>query len=94
MAVESGVILSELTGNMPSTYEAYDKLPQFKDGLYAFLKEQLITYGHPRPKTPVYPQVSEQYQRSLEDIVLNNKDKKDTIEYSVERIDAKLKRYR
>ena len=27
-------------------------------------------------------------------IVLNNKDKKDTIEYSVERIDAKLKRYR
>ena len=92
--VESGVILSELTGNMPSTYEAYDRLPQFKDGLYAFLKEQLITYGHPRPKTPVYPQVSEQYQRSLEDIVLNNKDKKDTIEYSVERIDAKLKRYR
>ena len=92
--VESGVILSELTGNMPSTYEAYDKLPQFKDGLYAFLKEQLITYGDPRPKTPVYPQVSEQYQRSLEDIVLNNKDKKDTIEYSVERIDAKLKRYR
>ena len=92
--VESGVILSELTGNMPSTYEAYDRLPQFKDGLYEFLKEQLITYGHPRPKTPVYPQVSEQYQRSLEDIVLNNKDKKDTIEYSVERIDAKLKRYR
>lgn len=41
-----------------------------------------------------FSQVSEQYQRSLEDIVLNNKDKKDTIEYSVERIDAKLKRYR
>ena len=67
--VESGVILSELTGNMPSTYEAYDKVDQFKDEVYSFLKEQLINYGHPRPKTPAYPQVSEQYQRMLEDIV-------------------------
>ena len=92
--IESGVILSELTGNMPSTYDAYDKLPQFKDEIYSFLKEQLIKYGHPRPKTPAYPQVSEQYQRMLEDIVLNNKDEKETIEYSIERINAKLKRYR
>ena len=36
--VESGVILSELTGNMPSTYEAYDKVDQFKDEVYSFLK--------------------------------------------------------
>ena len=35
-----------------------------------------------------------EFQRMLEDIVLNNKDEKETIEYSIERINAKLKRYR
>lgn len=92
--VESGIILSELTGNMPSTYEAYEQLELFDNEIYAYLKKQLITYGHPRPKTPAYPQVSEQYQRALEDIVVNNKDDKETIKYSIERINAKLKRYR
>ena len=92
--VESGVILSELTASMPSTYDAYDRLSLFDNEIYEYLRNQLINYGHPRPKTPAYPQVSEQYQRMLEDVVLNDKDEQETVEDAIERINAKLKRYK
>ena len=36
--------------------------------------EQLSKYGHPRPKTPVYPQVSTSFQQALESVGLGGKD--------------------
>ena len=91
---DSSVILSEKIKSMPSTYAAYDQLPMFQDDEnYAYLQEQLINYGHPRPKTPVYPQVSTQFQQAIESVVLNGQSAKETLDKSVERIDAKLERY-
>ena len=48
---------------------------------------------HPRPKTPAYPQVSTSFQQVLENCVLTGEDPKTQLDKSVERINAKLKRY-
>ena len=57
------------------------------------LYNQLSKYGHPRPKTPVYPQVSTCFQQTLENCVLSGLDIQSELDKSVERINAKLKRY-
>ena len=73
--VDSGDLLYENTKSMPSTYAAYDQITTFEeDENYKALCEQLRDYGHPRPKTPVYPQVSTSFQQVLEDVGLSGKD--------------------
>ena len=92
--VDSGVLLYEKTKSMPSTYAAYDQITTFEeDENYKALYEQLRDYGHPRPKTPVYPQVSTSFQQVLEDVGLSGKNATNEMDKSVERINAKLKRY-
>lgn len=92
--VESGKRLWEKTKSFPSTYEAYEAIDAFAtDENYKALYYQLSTYGHPRPKTPAYPQVSTSFQQVLENSVLSGADSKEQLDKSVERINAKLKRY-
>lgn len=91
---ESGLLLYELTKSLPSTYSAYDKIDVFTDDEnYRHLYEQLRDYGHPRPKTPVYLQVSTSFQQALEGIALSGKDAQSELDKSTERINAKLERY-
>ena len=91
---KSGLLLYELTKSLPSTYGAYDKIDVFTDDEnYRHLYEQLRDYGHPRPKTPVYPQVSTSFQQALEGIALSGKDAQSELDKSTERINAKLERY-
>lgn len=92
--VESGVRIWELSKTFPSTYEAFEQIDVFQtDENYHMLYEQLKEYGHPRPKTPVYPQVSASFQQALESIALSGQDARETLNKSVERINAKLERY-
>lgn len=92
--VESGKRLWEKTKSFPSTYEAYEAIDAFAtDENYKALYYQLSTYGHPRPKTPAYPQVSTSFQQVLENSVLSGEDPQAQLDKSVERINAKLKRY-
>ena len=80
--------------SFPSTYEAFESSPIFEeDENYKALYQQLSKYGHPRSKTPVYPQVSASVQEVLENSVLTGNDAKTELDKSVERINAKLKRY-
>ena len=92
--VESGVRIWEMSKTLPSTYEAFDQIDIFKtDENYNALYKQLSEYGHPRPKTPVYPQVSTSFQQVLESAALGGKDAQTQMDKSVERINAKLERY-
>lgn len=92
--VESGVQMWEQTKSFPSTYQAFEQIDVFRtDENYRALYEQLSQYGHPRPKTPVYPQVSTSFQQALESIALSGKDAQTELDKAVERIDAKLERY-
>ncbi len=92
--VESGTRLWEESKSFPSTYAAYESIDVFKtDENYKELYYQLSEYGHPRPKTPAYPQVSTSFQQVLENSVLSGEDTQTQLDKSVERINAKLKRY-
>ena len=92
--VESGVQMWEKTKTFPSTYEAFAQFDVFStDDNYRALYEQLSEYGHPRPITPVYPQVSTSFQQVLESVALGGKDAQTELDKAVERINAKLGRY-
>lgn len=93
--VESGKLLWEKAKCFPSTYEAFESIDIFQtDENYNALYNQLSTYGHPRPVTPVYPQVSTSFQQVLENCVLSGLDIETELDKAIERINAKLKRYR
>lgn len=92
--VESGLLLWEKAKNFPSTYKAFEAIDTFQtDENYNMLYNQLSNYGHPRPKTPVYPQVSTSFQQVLENCVLSGAEPGAELDKSIERINAKLKRY-
>lgn len=92
--IDSGLLLYQKTKNLPSTYAAYEQITDFtEDENYKALYEQLRDYGHPRPKTPVYPQVSTSFQQTLENVALSGMDAKKELDKSVERINDKLDRY-
>ena len=92
--VESGKRLWDESKSFPSTYEAFESSPIFEeDENYKALYHQLSKYGHPRSKHHVYPQVSASVQEVLENSVLTDNDAKTELDKSVERINAKLKRY-
>lgn len=91
---ESGSLLWQNAKCFPSTYKAFEENSAFQEDVnYKALYEQLSQYGHPRSKTPVYPQVSTSFQQVLENVVLTGEDAKEQLDKSVERINAKLKRY-
>lgn len=92
--VESGTMFWEKAKNFPSTYKAFESIETFRtDDNYHALYNQLSKYGHPRPKTPVYPQVSTSFQQVLENCVLSGAKPQTELDKSIERINAKLKRY-
>lgn len=92
--VESGIRIWDMTKSFPSTYEAFESIDVFQtDENYSALYNQLSHYGHPRPKTPVYPQVSTSFQEVLESVALSGKDVKEELDKAVERINTKLERY-
>ena len=92
--VESGVRIWEMSKSFPSTYGAFEEIDVFQtDENYRALYNQLSNYGHPRPKTPVYPQVSTSFQEVLESVALGGKDTQTELDKAVERIDTKLERY-
>lgn len=92
--VDSGIKLWEDTKTFPSTYAAFESSELFEtDPNYKALYDQLREYGHPRPKTPVYPQVSTSFQQVLEDSVITGEDPQEALDQVIGKIDDKLDRY-
>lgn len=92
--VESGISIYESIGSLPSTYEAYEELSDFnEDGLFKQLYNQLVTYGHSRPKSPAYPQISTSFQQAVEGVLLNDETSEDALFKSMRRIEDRLIRY-
>ena len=92
--VESSITLYENIKSMPSTYAAYEQISTFtEDENYKALYEQLRDYGHPRPQTPAYPQLSSSFQQTLENVAISGMDAKEQLSKAEERISDKLERY-
>lgn len=91
---ESGIDMYNLTGNLPSTFEAYENIDAFKtDELFKTAYYQLVNYGHPRPKSPAYPQISTSYQQAIEGVLLNDETPEESLYKTMRRIEDKLIRY-
>lgn len=91
---ESGIDMYNLTGNIPSTFEAYENIDAFKnDELLEITYSQLVNYGHPRPKSPAYPQISTSYQQAIEGVLLNDETPEEALYKTMRRIEDKLIRY-
>ena len=75
--VESGKRLWDESKSFPSTYEAFESSPIFEeDENYKALYHQLSKYGHPRSKTPVYPQVKWMHEHGVDvDVIVGAKNK-------------------
>ena len=92
--IESGIRIWEMSKTFPSTYEAFENIDVFQtDDNYKALYDQLSNYGHPRPKTPVYPQVSTYFREVRESVALGGKDAQSEMDKSGERMNAKRERY-
>ena len=91
---ESGIDMYNLTGNLPSTFEAYENIDAFKnDELFKTAYNQLVNSGHPRPKSPAYPQISTSYQQAIEGVLLNDETPEESLYKTMRRIEDKLIRY-
>ena len=75
--VESGVRIWNEAKSLPSTYKAFEQIDVFQtDENYKALYEQLSKYGHPRPKTPVYPQVKWLHEHGVAaDVIIGGRSK-------------------
>lgn len=92
--VDSGIDMWESARSFPSTFEAFDSIDIFEtDPNYRALYEQLLNYGHPRPKTPAYPTVSSYFQKVLENTALQGMELEAELDKAVGKISDKLERY-
>ena len=73
----SGVRIWNEAKSLPSTYKAFEQIDVFQtDDNYNALYQQLSKYGHPRPKTPVYPQVKWLHEHGVAaDVIVGAKTK-------------------
>lgn len=93
--VESGKDMWNMSRTFPSTYEAFESIDIFsEDENYNALYQQLLNYGHPRPKTPAYPSVSSYFQKVLENTALQHMDLESEMEKAIGKINDKLERYK
>lgn len=84
---EGQVTYSAMTKDIPSRYSAAKQFPE----LDAYPKRIFVTqtqkYGRPRPKTPIFPQMSEAMTKVFEDITLGKTDIDTSVAAAVKTID-------
>lgn len=85
---------SKALGMPPTHTTAVENIEAFAEGGYNYLSmQQLIQYGTPRPKTPIYPFLSYQFQEAIQAIALGE-DVDKVVDNMTERVDKELERYR
>lgn len=85
---------SEATGMPPTHTTSIEQLPAFGEGGNNYLvMQQLIKFGTPRPKTPVYPFLSYHFQASIQAIA-QGEDVDKVVEDMTEKVEKELEKYR
>ncbi len=63
---------NEVIGDLPTRQSLFDQLPRFQDPYFGKLKEYLV-HGHARPGVPIYPEISNQIQIMMGDVLTGSK---------------------
>ncbi|MGL5722252.1 MAG: ABC transporter substrate-binding protein [Brevinema sp.] len=81
-------------GMPPVHTTSFEALPQFAPGgSNEIVMSQLVEYGSPRPKTPVYPILSYQFQSAIQAVALGE-DVDKVVEDMTAKVERELTRYR
>ncbi len=78
---------NEAGGDLPTRQTLFDSLPKFKDPYYAKLKEYLV-HGHARPGVPIYPEISNQIQIMMGEVLSGSKEPEAALDGAWDRVMA------
>ncbi len=70
---------NEAIGDLPTRQSLFATLPKFQDPYYAQLKEYLV-HGHARPGVPIYPEISNQIQIMMGEVLSGSKSPEDALQ--------------
>jgi multiple sugar transport system substrate-binding protein len=70
---------NEAGGDLPTRQSLFASLPKFQDPYYAQLKEYLV-HGHARPGVPIYPEISNQIQIMMGEVLSGAKSPEDALQ--------------
>ena len=70
---------NEAVGDLPTRQTLFDSLPRFQDPFFAKLKTYLV-HGHARPGVPIYPEISNQIQIMMGEVLSGSKSPEDALQ--------------
>ena len=78
---------NEVIGDLPTRQSLFDTLPKFQDPYFGKLKEYLV-HGHARPGVPIYPEISNQIQIMMGEVLSGSKEPEAALDGAWERVMA------
>jgi multiple sugar transport system substrate-binding protein len=76
---------NEVIGDLPTRQSLFDSLPKFQDPYFAKLKEYLV-HGHARPGVPIYPEISNQIQIMMGEVLSGAKAPEEALDGAWQRV--------
>ena len=77
--------VNELVQQIPTRASLFDELPSFQTEFFGQMKEYL-QYGQARPGFPIYPELSNQFQIMLGEVLSQEKDPEEALDDAAERV--------
>ena len=78
-------------GDLPTRQTLFDSLPKFKDPYFGELKNYLV-HGQARPGVPIYPEISNQIQIMMGDVLTGAKSPEDALDAAFAAVNAAYKK--
>ena len=78
---------NEVIGDLPTRKSLFDKLPKFQSPYFAQLQKYLVN-GHARPGVPIYPEISNQIQIMMGEVLSGTKEPADALDGAWTRVMA------
>jgi multiple sugar transport system substrate-binding protein len=76
---------NEAMNDLPTRQSLFDTLPKFQDPYYGQLKEYLVS-GHARPGVPIYPEISNQIQIMMGEVLSGSKEPEAALDDAWQRV--------
>jgi multiple sugar transport system substrate-binding protein len=76
---------NEVIGDLPTRQSLFDTLPKFQDDYFAKLKEYLVN-GKARPGVPIYPEISNQIQIMMGEVLSGSKEPEAALDGAWDRV--------
>lgn len=76
---------NEVIGDLPTRQTLFDELPKFQDPYFGKLSEYLVN-GHARPGVPIYPEISNQIQIMMGEVLSGSKEPEAALDDAWQRV--------